>query len=107
MGGVGRRASRTLKLLPGDYFMGVRYLVFLDWKLSLRQHPFDLVSRCVEIKYLRRILLNRRVDLHTIEATPARPRGDAGSPPLDRTRMAASSARNDLVKNFRVHRRTG
>ena len=41
----GRRASRTVKLLPGDYFTGVRYLVFLDWKLSLRQHPFDLVSR--------------------------------------------------------------
>ena len=41
----GRAASRTLKLLPGDYFTGVRYLVFLDWKLSLRQHPFDLVSR--------------------------------------------------------------
>jgi hypothetical protein len=48
MGGKGvhgRAASRTLKLLPGDYFTGVRYLVFLDWKLSLRQHPFDLVSR--------------------------------------------------------------
>ena len=43
--GVGRRASRTLKLLPGDYFTGVRYLVFLDWKLSLRQHPLDLVDR--------------------------------------------------------------
>ena len=43
----GRRASRTLKLLPGDFFTGgVRYLVFLDWKLSLRQHPQLPVRTC-------------------------------------------------------------
>ena len=40
----GRRASRTLKLLPHRYFTA-RYVVFLDWKLSLRQHPLDLVDR--------------------------------------------------------------
>ena len=28
-------------------------------------------------------MLNRRVDLHAIDATPARRRGDAGSSPLD------------------------
>ena len=38
-----------------------------------------------------------------IDATPARWRGDAGSSPLDRASTAASSPRNDLVKNYRVH----
>ena len=45
---------------------------------------------------------NLRVDLHAIDATPARWRGDAGSSPLDGARTAASSPRNDLVKNCRV-----
>ena len=48
-------------------------------------------------------VLNHRVVLHAIDATPARRRGDAGSSPLDRARTAASSPRNDLVKNSRVH----
>ena len=48
-------------------------------------------------------VLNRRVVLYAIDATPARWRGDAGSSPLDRARSAASSPRNDLVKNCRVH----
>ena len=48
-------------------------------------------------------VLNHRVVLHAIDATPARWRGDAGSSPLDRARSAASSPRNDLVKNCRVH----
>jgi hypothetical protein len=48
-------------------------------------------------------VLNRRVDLHAIDATPARWRGDAGSSPLDGASTAASSPRNDLVKNCRVH----
>ena len=41
-------------------------------------------------------------DLHAIDASPARWRGDAGSPPLDRAKTAASSPRNDLVENCRV-----
>jgi poly [ADP-ribose] polymerase 10/14/15 len=36
-------------------------------------------------------VLNHRVVLHAIDATPARWRGDAGSSPLDRARTAASS----------------
>ena len=48
-------------------------------------------------------VLNRRVDLHAIAATPARWRGDAGSSSLDWARTAASSPRNDLVKNCRMH----
>ena len=62
------------------------------------RNAFDAM-RCVEIKILRRV----RVVLHAIDATPARWRGDAGSSPLDRARSAASSPRNDLVKNCRVH----
>ena len=54
-------------------------------------------------KFYGAFVLNRRVDLHAIDATPARWRGDAGSSPLDRARSAASSPRNDLVKNCRVH----
>ena len=48
-------------------------------------------------------VLNRRVDLHAIDATPARWRGDVGSSPLDGASAATSSPRNDLVKNFRMH----
>ena len=45
-------------------------------------------------KFYGAFVLNRRVVLHAIDATPARWRGDANSSPLDR---------NDLVKNCRVH----
>ena len=58
---------------------------------------------CVEIKFYGAFVLNHRVVLHAIDATPARWRGDAGSSPLDRARTAASLPRNDLVKNCRVH----
>ena len=39
-------------------------------------------------KFYGAFVLNRRVDLHAIDATPARWRGDAGSSPLDRARTA-------------------
>ena len=48
-------------------------------------------------------VLNRRVDLHAIDATPARWRGYLGSSPLDGASAATSSPRNDLVENYRVH----
>ena len=57
----------------------------------------------MEIKYYGAFVLNRRVYLHAIDATPARWRDAAGSSPLDRARAAAPSLRNDLVKKFRVH----
>ena len=53
-----------------------------------------VVGVCVEIKFTA---------LHAIDATPARWRGDVGSSPLDGASTAASSPRNDLVKNYRVH----
>jgi hypothetical protein len=58
---------------------------------------------CVEINIVRRVLLNHRVDRHAIDATPPRWRGDAGSSPLDGASTAASSPRNDIVENYRVH----
>ncbi len=47
------------------------------------------VLTCVEIKIYGAFVLNHRVVLHAIDATPARWRGDAGSSPLDRARTAA------------------
>ena len=42
-------------------------------------------------------------DLNAIDATPARRRSGVDSSPLDGASTAASSSRNDLVKNYRVH----
>ena len=58
-------------------------------------------------KFYGAFVLNRRVDLHAIDATPARWRGDAVPSPLDGASAATSSPRNDLVKNRRRTRRTG
>ena len=44
-------------------------------------------------------MLNHRVVLDAIDATPARRRGGVNSSPLDRAMTAASSPRDDLVKN--------
>ena len=54
-------------------------------------------------KFYGAFVLNHRVVLHAIDAMPARWGGEAGSSLLDRARTAASSPRNDLVKNCRVH----
>jgi hypothetical protein len=40
----------------------------------------------VEIKFYGAFVLNRRVDLHAIDATPARWRGSVGFSPLDGAR---------------------
>ena len=55
----------------------------------------QLVERCVKIKIYGAFVLNRRVVLHAIGATPARRRGDVGSSPLDGASTAASSPRNN------------
>ena len=55
-------------------------------------------------KFYGAFALNRRVVLHAIDATPARWRGDAGSPPLDRARSAASSPRTDTLVDFHTAR---
>jgi hypothetical protein len=54
-------------------------------------------------KFYGAFVLNHRVVLHAIDATPARWRGDAGSSPLAGASAATSSPRNDLVTNCRVH----
>ena len=48
-------------------------------------------------KFYGAFVLNCRVVLHAIDATPARWRGDAGASPLDGVSPAASSPRKDLV----------
>ena len=63
--------------------------------------PDDFVSTitiltCVEIKFDGAFVVNHRVDLHAIDAPPARWRGDAGSSSLDGASTAASSSRNDF-----------
>ena len=61
-------------------------------------------SRAVwKSKFYGAFVLNHRVVLHAIDAMPARWRDEADSSLLDRARTAASSPRNDLVKNCRVH----
>ncbi len=70
---------------------------------SLRNQDECLSIPVWKSKFYGAFVLNRRVVLHAIDATPARWRGDAGSLPLDGARTAASSPRNDLVKNYRVH----
>ena len=54
-------------------------------------------------KFYGAFVLNHRVVLHAIDATPARWRGHVGSSPLDGASAATSSPRNDLVENYRVH----
>ena len=69
-----------------------------------------MVSACPPVwksKFYGAFVLNRRVDLHAIDATSARWRGDAGPSPIDGARTAALSPRNDLVKDHRCTRRTG
>ena len=46
-------------------------------------------------------VLNRRVDLHAIDAAPARWRGDVGSSPLDRASAAASCDACTLCRRAR------
>ena len=48
-------------------------------------------------------MLNLRLDLHAIDATPTHGVAMPVPQPLDQARTAASSPRNDLVKNCRVH----
>merc|ERR1712196_538814 len=60
----------------------------------------DVVEFCVEIKIYGAFVLNHRVVLHAIDATPARRRGGVNSSPLDRARTAAP----DALVNFHTGR---
>ena len=73
-------------------------------KLLLPQYQHS-VKTCVEIKFYGAFALNLRVDLHAIDATPARWRGDAGSLPLDGASTAASSpSAPDALVDFHTAR---
>ena len=72
---------------------GLGILTQLDMSsIALGACSVPLVLTCVEIKFTARSL-NRRVDLHAIDATPARWRGHVGSSPLDGASTAASCTR--------------
>jgi len=43
--GDGRRASRVAKMIPHVLFPNTFATVYFDWKLTLTQHPFELVWR--------------------------------------------------------------
>ena len=51
-------------------------------------------------KFYGAFVLNRRVDLYAIDATPARWRGDADFSPLDGTSTTASSGAPDTLVDF-------
>ena len=57
----------------------------------------------MEIRFYGVFVLNHRVVLHAIDATPARWRGGVGLSPLDGASTAASSSRNDLVSRELSH----
>ncbi|CAH0370100.1 unnamed protein product [Pelagomonas calceolata] len=100
---VVRRVGVLYALLTG--FCGYVLLAasYLSYEILGGGAVADAVVICVEIKIYGAFVLNHRVVLHAIDATPARRRGGVNSSPLDRARTAASSPRNDLVKNCRVY----
>ena len=79
-----------------DYCEESKIIVY-NWHDDTETVYNGMAGACVEIKILRRVVLNRRVVLHAIDATPTRWRGDAGSSTLDRARTAAPSPRSGLV----------
>ena len=109
-----RTNTDQLTYLPGRYFacaLRVRHALVFGHKwvaeiLSLSGvnrpsgpllYSASPVGTRVEIKIYGAFVLNHRVVLRAIDATPARWRDDAGSLPLDGASTAASSPRNDLV----------
>ena len=117
-GGEGREQDRLLpvaniqrimrRLLPADEKISKDAKEVLQESLSefVCFVTEEAAGRCAELcgnQIYGAFVLNRRVDLHAIDATPARWRGDDGSSALDGASAATSSPRNDLVKKYRVH----
>ena len=67
-----------------------------DVLAKLRESGRDALLPVWKSKFYGVFVLNRRVDLHAIDAMLARWRGDVGSSLLDGASTAASSPRNDL-----------
>jgi len=104
-GGEGREQDRLLpvaniqrimrRLLPADEKISKDAKEVLQESLSefVCFVTEEAAGRCAELcgnQIYRAFVLNRRVDLHAIDATPARWRGGAGSSPLDGTSAATS-----------------
>ena len=81
----------------GAYFycqLAVNFVVFAAYVDTRCKHHNILVVNRVDLcgnQIYGAFVLNRRVDLHAIDATPARWRGDDGSSPLDGASAATSS----------------
>ena len=100
---AGATASMPEPMSTGTTICGVVYAGGVVLGADTRATGGSEVADCVEIKIYGAFVLNHRVVLHAIDATPARRRGGVNSSPLDRARTAALSPRNDLVKNYRVN----
>ena len=96
--GLPKGARRRLARRAGVHGRAGRVIgaARLSHALKGRVHGLRVEHR-VEIKFYGAFVLNRRVVLHAIDATPARWRGGVGSSPLDGASAATSSPRNDLV----------
>merc|ERR1712138_121767 len=98
MGGVEveeRRRQVRRAAVPGHGPRGPRQLRRAEPHHDARGHGRRAVWKS---KFYGAFVLNHRVVLRAIDATPARWRDDAGSLPLDGASTAASSPRNDLVR---------
>ena len=112
-GGEGREQDRLLpvaniqrimrRLLPADEKISKDAKEVLQESLSefVCFVTEEAAGRCAELcrnqSFHSAFVLNRRVDLHAIDAMPARWRGVVGLSPLDGARTAAASPINDLV----------
>ncbi|KAH8043540.1 GTPase [Aureococcus anophagefferens] len=80
-----RRASRRVKLLPLEFFANARYLLFVDWKLVLKQHPLDSCG-----PRWAAVSASRRSATRTAAYTP---RGEPLQRPAARRGLVAHGAR--------------
>ena len=58
---------------------------------------FLFALTCVDVKFYGAFVLHRRVDLHAIDAMPARWRGGADSSPLDGASTARPRHRREMT----------
>ena len=94
-GPTSARAARTSRTPSRSASRRPKGAARVLWCISEKKVELWARSRtvCGNQKFYGAFVLNHRVFLHAIDATPARWRGDASSLPLDRARTAA---RNDL-----------
>jgi len=105
LSGAGAPQRIAMSNLIGWYGVAAPVALGLLFGLDLDQSAAPVLLCCSVWKSNVTAHLRPRPnhDLHAIDATPARRRGGVDSSPLDGASTAASSSRNDLVENYRVH----